>query len=87
MIQNMAKYLDVKNDYLYFRGREDEKTTFVTNLLTESDLTIEKIAKIAGVAVDFVKSVQRQLTGRYILVDFYSYTFGWRRKAAAINIV
>ena len=64
MIQNMAKYLDVKNDYLYIKGREDEKIGFVTNLLTESDFTIDKIAKIAGVAVDFVKSVQRQLTGK-----------------------
>ena len=62
MIQNMAKYLDVKNDYLYIKGREDEKIGFVTFLLKEGNRTFEQIADIAGATVDFVKSVQRQLT-------------------------
>jgi hypothetical protein len=72
MIQNMAKYLDVKNDYLYIKGqkdgqdiaREKEQTKFVTFLLQEGSRSFEQIADIAGVAVDFVKSVQRQHIGK-----------------------
>jgi hypothetical protein len=72
MIQNMAKYLDDKNDYLYIKGqkdgqdiaREKEQTKFVTFLLQEGSRSFEQIADIAGVAVDFVKSVQRQLIGK-----------------------
>jgi hypothetical protein len=62
MIQNMAKYIDAESDYFYIKGQENEQTKFVKNLLTDSDFTIDKIAKIAGVAVDFVKSVKRQLS-------------------------
>jgi DNA-dependent RNA polymerase auxiliary subunit epsilon len=62
MIQNMAKYIDAESDYFYIKGQETEQTKFVKNLLTDSDFTIDKIAKIAGVAVDFVKSVKRQLS-------------------------
>jgi hypothetical protein len=62
MIQNMAKYLDVESDPFFIKGQEKEQVKVVTNLLSQSDFTIDKIAKIAGVAVDFVKSVQRQLT-------------------------
>ena len=57
MIQNMAKYMDAENDYLVI----DAKRKFVTNLLTDSDMTVEKIAKIATVSVDFVKSIQQKL--------------------------
>lgn len=64
MIQNMAKHLDVKNDYLYIKGREDEKIGFVTFLLKEGNRTFEQIADIVGTTVDFVKSVQRQLAGK-----------------------
>jgi hypothetical protein len=62
MIQNMAKYIDAESDYFYIKGQETEQTKFVKNLLTDSDFTIDKIAKIAGVGVDFVKSVKRQLS-------------------------
>ncbi len=44
------------------KAQEREQTKFVTNLLTESDFTIDKIANIAGVSVDFVKSVKQKLT-------------------------
>jgi hypothetical protein len=72
MIQNMEKYLDVKNDYLYIKGkqeaqietREIEQTKFVKNLLIESDFSIDKIADIAGVSVNFVKSIQKQISGK-----------------------
>ena len=58
MIQNMAKYIDAENDYLVINAKKE----IVTNLLTDSDLSVEKIAKIAGVAVEFVKSIQQKLS-------------------------
>ena len=68
MIQNMAKYIDVESDYFFVKGqetaREKELTKFVTNLLQKLNLPFEQIADIAGTTVDFVKSVQRQLTGK-----------------------
>lgn len=64
MIQNMAKYLDVENDYLFIKGREKELTKFVIYLLQEGNRTLEQIADIAGATVDFVKSVQQQLSDK-----------------------
>lgn len=66
MIQNMAKYIDAENDYLYIRGqkeaRESEQTKFVKNLLTKVNLTIEQIADIAGVSVEFVNNIKQKFT-------------------------
>ena len=66
MIQDIAKYIDAENDYFFIKGekkaQEREQTKFVTNLLTDSDFTIDKIANIAGVFIDFVKSVKQKLT-------------------------
>lgn len=64
MIQNMAKYIDAESDYFYIKGQETEQTKFVKNLLQKLDLTINQIADIAGVSVDFVKSIQRQLSAK-----------------------
>lgn len=65
MIQNMAKYIDAENDYLYIRGqkeaRESEQTKFVKNLLAKVNLTIEQIADIAGVSVEFVNNIKQKL--------------------------
>jgi len=46
------------------RGLEKSQEKFVKNLLTESDFTIEKIAKIAGVTTDFVLSIQKVSQGK-----------------------
>ena len=66
MIQNMAKYFDVESDPFFIKGKQEaqetEQTKFVKNLLQKLDLTINQIADIAGVTVDFVKKVQRQLS-------------------------
>jgi hypothetical protein len=57
MIQNMAKYIDAENDYLVINAKKE----IVSNLLTDSDLSAEKIAKIAGVSAEFVKDIQQKL--------------------------
>jgi hypothetical protein len=69
-MDSIAEYIKEERDVLFLRGldkgeanaREKEQTKFVRNLLTDSDFTIDRIAKIAGVSVDFVLSVQRQLS-------------------------
>jgi hypothetical protein len=64
MIKNMEKHLDVENDYFFIKGQEKELTKFITYLLQEENRTFEQIADIAGTTVDFVKSVQRQLSAK-----------------------
>lgn len=57
MIQNMAKYIDAENDYLVINAKRE----IVINLLKDSDFSLERIAKIASVTVEFVKNIQQQL--------------------------
>jgi hypothetical protein len=63
-MDSIAEYIKEERDVLYLRGQEREQTKFVTNLLQKLNLPFEQIADIAGVTVDFVKSVHRQLTGK-----------------------
>ena len=58
MIQNMAKYIDAENDYLVINA----KKTIVENLLRESGLPLDKIAKMVDVTIDFVISIQQKLS-------------------------
>ncbi len=58
MIQNMAKYIDAENDYLVINA----KSKFVENLLQKLNLSLEQIADLAGVSVDFVRNIQKKLT-------------------------
>jgi hypothetical protein len=65
-MDSIAEYIKEERDVLFLRGldkgQEKEQEKFVRNLLTESDFTIDKIAKIAGVTMDFVNSIKRQLS-------------------------
>lgn len=42
------------------KGVEKAKVDFVKNLLAKVSLTVEQIADIAGVSVEFVKQVQQK---------------------------
>ena len=61
-MDNITKYIDEKRDVAFLIGQEKEQTKFVTNLLRKLNLSFEQIADIAGVPVEFVKSIQRQLS-------------------------
>jgi hypothetical protein len=61
VMDSIAKYIDEERDVAFLVGRKKEQIKFVSNLLTESDFTIDKIARIAGVTVSFVKSVKQKL--------------------------
>ena len=65
-MDSIAKYIDEKKDVAFLlgidRGQQTEQTKVVKNLIQKLNLPFEQIADIAGTTVDFVKSVQRQLT-------------------------
>ena len=63
-MDSIAAYIKEERDVLFLRGLDKGKESFVKYLLNEDNKTFEQIACIAGVAVDFVKAVQRQLTSK-----------------------
>lgn len=65
-MESIVKYINEEKDVLYLRGRDkarqEEQTKFVSNLLHKLELTIEQIADIAGVSIDFVKEIKQKLS-------------------------
>ena len=63
MIQDITKYIDAENGCFFIKGKQQaqeiEQTKYVNNLLQKLDLAINQIADIAGVSVNFVKSVKQ----------------------------
>ena len=66
VMDSISKYIDEKKDVAFLlgidRGQQTEQTKVVKNLIQKLNLPFEQIADIAGTTVDFVKSVQRQLS-------------------------
>jgi hypothetical protein len=50
-------------EYLKMEGKEEAATVFVENLLKGSDFTVEKIASLANVTVEFVNEVRNKWKG------------------------
>lgn len=59
-MDSIAKYIKEERDVLYLRGLDKGKESFVLFLLKEDNRTLEQIADIAGVTVDFVKAVKQK---------------------------
>ncbi|WP_288427372.1 hypothetical protein [uncultured Spirosoma sp.] len=59
-MDSIASFFKEEKDFLYIRGQE----LIINNLLTNTDFSAEKIADLTGVSVDFVRTVQRKLTGK-----------------------
>ena len=63
-MDSIAKHINEERDVLYLRGldkgEEKAEIRFVRNLLAKMSLTVEQIADIAGVSVEFVKQVQQK---------------------------
>lgn len=61
VMDSIANLISEERDVLYIRGQEKEQTKFVNNLLEKSVWTIDQIADIAGVSVDFIQTVKKKL--------------------------
>ena len=59
-MDSIAEYIKEERDVLYLRGQEK----IIESLLTKLNYSLEQIADIAGVSVDFVKSVKQRLTSK-----------------------
>ncbi|PWK26992.1 hypothetical protein LV89_01804 [Arcicella aurantiaca] len=57
-MDSIAEYIKEERDVLYLRGQEK----IIESLLTKLNYSLEQIADIAGVSLDFVKSVKQKLT-------------------------
>ncbi len=62
-MDSITKFVSVEKDAAYMVAQEKEQIKFVTNLLADTDFAVERIAKIAGVSVDFVASIQKKQKG------------------------
>lgn len=58
IMESISKYLNEENDYFVVKA----KRKIVENLLKETDMAFDKIAKIAGVTIDFVVNIQQKLS-------------------------
>lgn len=67
-MESIAEYIKEERDVLFLRGldkgQQTEQMKVVTNLIQKLNLPFEQIADIAGVTVDFVKAVHRQLDSK-----------------------
>jgi hypothetical protein len=59
-MESIAEHIKEERDVLFLRGLDKGKESFVKYLLNEGNKTFEQIADIAGVAVDFVKTIHQQ---------------------------
>lgn len=61
-MDSITKFVSVEKDAAYMVAQEKEQIKFITNLLSKTDFGLEKVADIAGVSLEFVKSVQQKLS-------------------------
>lgn len=55
---SVSEFFKEERDPLYIKGAKKAEETFVKNLLENTDFTISKIAKIAGVSENFVEEIK-----------------------------
>ncbi|GAB2557286.1 RpnC/YadD family protein [Spirosoma areae] len=59
-MDSITKFVSVEKDAAYMVAQEKEQIKFVTNLPSKTDFELEKVADIAGVSLEFVRSVQQK---------------------------
>jgi hypothetical protein len=60
-IQNMGLTYNITEDYLFQEGLKTKERDIVIKMLKDKTLSIEKIADLIGVTVDYVKQVEKEL--------------------------
>jgi hypothetical protein len=63
-MDSIAEYIKEERDVLYLRGLDKGEEKIIASLLTKLNYSLDQIADIAGVSVDFVKSVKLKLTDK-----------------------
>jgi hypothetical protein len=56
LMESITKYFKEENDFLYLKGKQD----IIINLLKETDFSLEVIASLASVEIDFVKQIKEK---------------------------
>jgi DNA-binding CsgD family transcriptional regulator len=59
-MDSITEFIKEERDVLYLRGQEK----IIESLLVKLNYSLDQIADIAGVSVDFVRSVKQRLTSK-----------------------
>jgi predicted HTH domain antitoxin len=57
----MALSYDIKKDAFYQEGQKEKEKELIIEMLKDGTLTVEKIASLAKVSVDFVRKVAKEM--------------------------
>ncbi len=60
-IQDMGLTYNITEDYLFQEGQKSREKAMIIKMLKDKTLSVEKIAEIAEVTVDYVKQVEKEL--------------------------
>ena len=52
---------NVKQDYLYQQGRKEEKEDLIMKMIKDKTLSVEKIAELMEVPVEYVSQMAKEL--------------------------
>lgn len=63
-MDSIVPFIKEENDVLYIRGQRKTKERFVINLLTQTDWSVECIADVVEVPVEFVEEVRQKMTDK-----------------------
>jgi len=60
-MDSIEKLISPEKDVFYLMGEERTEQRIVRNLLAETDMPFARIAKLAGVSVEFVEQVRQKM--------------------------
>ena len=63
-MDSILPFIKEENDVLYIRGQRKTRERFVRNLLTQTDWSVEHIADVVEVSVEFVEEVKQKITDK-----------------------
>ena len=63
-MDSIANLISEERDVPFVWGQEKEQTKFVTNLLSQTDFDLEKIANLANVTVEFIENLKDKLSDK-----------------------
>ena len=65
VMDSISQYIKIEEDVLYLKGvestSENKNRQFVISLLNGTDFSVEKIANLASVSVDFVEKIKAEI--------------------------